>query len=92
MTQTEFENSREFKAAMALEDALNSTLWNPETFAKATRRFHRTLQQSLFRTMATTIRTMASDDYGFDLRNEAAHNTSKKIVESGLLDNYIPFI
>lgn len=93
MTQTEFENSREYKAAKQLEDALNSFSWNPETFALATRCFHRTLSQELFRTMVATIRSMAADDYGFDLRNEAAHTISQSIVDTGVLDNVcIPFI
>ena len=93
MTQYELEDSREYKAAMALEDALNSYSWNPETFALATRCFHRTLSQELFRTMVATIKSMAADDYGYDLRNEAAHTISQSIVNTGVLnDAYIPFI
>ena len=44
------ENSKEFKAAKELEHALNDYGWNPKQFALATQTFHRTLQQSLFRT------------------------------------------
>ena len=45
------ENSKEFKAAKELENALNDYGWNPKRFALATTTFHRTLQQSLFRTI-----------------------------------------
>lgn len=93
MTETELRQTREFQAARALEDALNTMTWNPEVFAKSIRFYHRTLQQELFRTIVAVVREMAADNYGTDTRNQASHDTAKAIVESGILDEtYIPFI
>ena len=93
MTEKELQLTREYQAARALEDALNSMSWNPEVFAKSVRTFHRTLQQELFRTIVAVIKEMAKDDYGVDLRNQASHDTAKAIVETGVLDEaYLPFI
>jgi len=83
MERHELENSREFKAAKELEHALNDYGWNEKRFAIAVTTFHRTLQQTLFR----------SEGYGYDLRNKASHEICKKIVESGVLeDDTISFI
>ncbi len=93
MTEQELQQSREFLAAKALEDALNSMSWKPEVFAKSVRTFHRTLQQELFRTIVAVIKEMAAPDYGVDPRNQASHDTAKAIVETGVLDEaYLPFI
>ena len=87
------QDSREYQAAKQLEDVLNSYSWNPQRFAESVRFMHRTTQQTLFRTIVTTIELMASDSYGYDIRNQATHEIAKKIVESGILDEaYIPFI
>ena len=89
----ELKESREYKAADALTDALNTFSWDEEKFAAAIGMQHRTLQQSVMRTMIAVIRFMASDDYRYDGRNEASHNTAKKIVESGAIgEGYIPCI
>lgn len=86
-------NTREYKAAMALEDALNSMSWDEKKFAQSVRFMHRTLQQNLFRTVIAVIREMGSDDFLTDDRNQAAHDTAKKILESGVLDViYLPHI
>ena len=93
MTEQELKQSREFQAAKALEDALNTMSWNPEVFAKSVRTFHRTLQQELFRTIVAVIKEMAADNYGVDLRNQASHETAKAIVGTGILNEaYLPFI
>ena len=93
MTEQELQQSREFQAAKALEDALNTMSWKPEVFAKSIRFYHRTLQQELFRTIVAVIKEMAADNYGVDLRNQASHDTAKAIVETGILDEtYLPFI
>lgn len=85
--------SREYKAAEALTDAINSMSWNPKKFGLAVSMQHRTLQQSLMKSFVATIRVIASDDYGYDDRNRGAHEAAKKIVESGVLDEiYLPFI
>lgn len=89
----DIQNTREYKAAQDLERALNDYSWNPERFAESTRFFHRTLQQNLVRTVVAIIRMVGSENYGTDLRNRAAHELCKRIVESGLLDDaHLPFI
>ncbi|MDM8257662.1 hypothetical protein [Phocaeicola barnesiae] len=89
----DIQNTREYKAAKDLERALNDYSWNPERFAESTRFFHRTLQQNLVRTVVAIIRMVGSENYGTGLRNRAAHELCKRIVESGLLDDaHLPFI
>ena len=88
MERHELENSREFKAAKELEHALNDYGWNGKRFASAVTTFHRTLQQTLFRSMVEVIKTMGSEGYGYGINTEC-----KKIVESGVLEeDTIPFI
>ena len=60
MERHELENSREFKAAKELEHALNDYGWNEKRFASAVTTFHRTLQQTLFRSMVEVIKIMGS--------------------------------
>lgn len=87
------ENSREFKAAKELEHALSDYGWDEKKFALSVATFHRTLQQTLFRSMVEVLRIMGSEDYRYDLRNKASHEICKKIVASGVLDETaIPFI
>lgn len=93
MERYELENSREFKVAKELEHALNDYGWNEKKLALAVTTFHRTLQQTLFRSMVEVIRIMGSKDYRHDLRNKASHEICKKIVDSGVLEEEaIPFI
>lgn len=93
MERYELENSREFKAAKELEHALNDYGWDEKKFALSVAIFHRTLQQTLFRSVVEVIRIMGSESYGYDLRNKALHEICKKIVDSGVLeDETIPFI
>ena len=89
----QLKESREYKAAEALTDALNTMGWSPKKFAMSVALQHRTLQQEFARTMVATIRVMGSDDYGYDDRNRGSHEAAKKMVESGILDDiYLPFI
>lgn len=93
MERYELKNSREFKAAKELEHALNDCGWNEKRFASACMTFHRTLQQTLFRSMVEVIKIMGNEDYRYDLRNKASHEICKKIIESDVLeDETIPFI
>ena len=85
--------SREYKAAEALADAVNSMGWDPKKFANGLAIQHRTLQQEVMRTFVAMIHIMASDSYGYDDRNRGSHEAAKKMVESGILDEiYLPFI
>ena len=89
----DIQNTREYKAAKDLERALNDYGWNPALFAESTRYFHRTLQQTLIKTVVAIIRMVGSENYGTDLRNSASHELCKRLVESGLLDDaHLPFI
>lgn len=93
MTPYELQETREYQALKQLEDSLNSTLWDPNLFAQSIPMMHRTLQQTLFRTIVASIQYMAKEDYGTDLRNQAAHDIAKKIIDSGVLkDCCLPFI
>ena len=83
--------SREYKAAKALEDSINDMSWNPIEFAEATLTFHRTLQQTLFRTLVAVLREYADPNRSVDPRNEASKDGSRKLLE--VIDTlYIPFI
>ena len=85
------ENSKEFKAAKELENALNDYGWNPKQFALATMTFHRTLQQSLFRTIVEILKVYASPERRTDLRNEASKISAQKLMEV-LVEMHVPFI
>lgn len=85
------ENSKEFKAAKELENALNDYEWNPKQFALATHTFHRTLQQSLFRTIVEILKVYASPERKTDLRNEASKIGAQKLMEV-LVEMHVPFI
>ena len=89
----ELKQSREYKAAENMESALNLMGWKPKKFAESFTTWHRTLQQAFFRTIVAIIKIAASEEYGFDQRNQGTHEAAKRIVESGVLDEiYLPFI
>lgn len=79
-------NTREYKAAKELGKALNDYSWSPQKFADCIGTFHRTLQQTLMRTIVAVIKDMGSDNYSVDSRNKASHELCRKIVNSGILD------
>lgn len=85
MTMIEIENlkkTREYKAAMDLEDALNNTCFNYENFAQSVQFMHPTLQQSLFRLIRAVIKEQAREDRYFDGRNQASHEMAKKLFNT----------
>lgn len=83
--------TREYKAAMALEDAINDMGWDERKFAQACTTMHRTLQQTLFRTIVAVLRQYADPERCTDPRNEASKEGSRKLME--VIDSlYIPFI
>ncbi len=79
-------NTREYMAAQVLEDALNDYSWSPQKFAESIGYFHKTLQQTLMRTIVAVIKNMGADNYSVDTRNKASHELCRKIVNSGILD------
>lgn len=87
----QLEQSREYKAAMALESAVNSFSFTPRRFAEALPYMHRTNQQSIFRLVMAIIAFMADDNYRTDRRNQASHDISKRLAEAVGAD-HIPFI
>ena len=91
MERFELENSREFKAAQELERALNDYGWNEKRFALATTTFHRTLQQTLFRTIVEILKMYADPQRRTDLRNKASIEGAKKLMEV-LEELHIPLI
>ena len=76
MERFELENSREFKAAMELENALNDMC-----FAESFKFYHPTLQQSLFRLIREIIYVQADNERRYDARNIASHEIAKKLVK-----------
>lgn len=82
---------KEYKAAMALEDAINDFGWNPKKFAQACTTMHRTLQQTLFRTIVEVLICFADENRGTDPRNQASKEGSQQILKV-LKEIHAPFI
>ena len=84
--------SREYKAAMELERALNNFSFDPERFAQSVFYMHRTLQQNFFRTVKASILAMAEKESNcIDDRNEASHEMCRMLAP--MLENTaLPFI
>lgn len=75
----ELEGSREYKAAMALEDALNNTCFDYKMFAQSVKLYHPTLQQNLFRLIREIINVQADENRYYDARNRVSHEMAKKL-------------
>ena len=91
MERFELENSNESKAVQELARALNNYGWNEKRFALATTTFHRTLQQTLFRTIVEILKMYADPQRRTDLRNKASIEGAKKLMEV-LEELHVPFI
>ena len=86
------QESREYKAAMALENAINSFSFNPDRFAEAIPYMHRTLQQNFFRLVRSCVCKMANaESWRIDPRNEASHKMCKAIAEP-MSEYSLPYI
>ena len=86
------EQSREYKAAKALEQALNDTGFSPERFAKTLPFFHKTLEQTFFRTIKACIIAMAKrESCRIDSRNQASYEMCRMLAPM-LEDTDLPFI
>lgn len=91
MERFELENSREFKAAMELENALNDMCFDYKKFAESIKYFHPTLQQSLFRLIRQIINVQADESRYYDDRNRASHEVAKLLKE--IIENQcLPYI
>jgi len=68
--------------ANAFSDFVNgSNSHEHDEFVRAFSRQHRTLQQSMMRTMMAVVENCASPDYGRDGRNQGTHDLCKGIVK-----------
>lgn len=86
------EQSREYKAAKALEQALNDMGFSPERFAEALPFFHKTLEQIFFRTIKACIIAMAKrEPCRIDNRNKASYEMCRMLAPM-LEDISLPFI
>ena len=86
------EDSREFKAARALEDAINSFSFKPDRFAEAIPYMHRTLQQNFFRLVRSCVCKMANaESWRIDDRNRASYEMCKAIAEP-MSEYSLPYI
>lgn len=87
------QTSKEYSIAMLLEQSLNDYSWSPTKFAESIGYIHKTLQQTLVRTIVAVIKEIGSEHHSVDARNKASHELCKEIVNSGLFDNYsLPMI
>lgn len=88
----QLENSREYKAAKQLEYAMNDFGFKPERFAQALPFFHKTLEQTFFRTVKACILAMAErDPRRIDDRNRASYEMCRMLAPM-LGDTRLPFI
>lgn len=86
------ENSCEYKAAKQLEYAMNDFGFKPERFAEALPFFHKTLEQTFFRTVKACILAMAErDSRHIDDRNRASYEMCRMLAPM-LEDTRLPFI
>ncbi len=84
------ENSREYKAAKQLEYAMNDLGFKSERFAQALPYFHKTLEQTFFRTVKASITAMAGrDSRCIDDRNRASYEMCQMLA-SMLEDTRLP--
>jgi|GEM_PF-1566826 hypothetical protein len=62
-------------------NTVNNFSFDRTAFADAFKKEHRTLQQSMMRAMIECISVAASDDYSYDDRNKASHETCKLMIK-----------
>lgn len=79
-------NEIEKIALEALQSAINNTGFVPCRFVEETCKWHRYLQNELFKLAIWIIKVYGSNEYDFDPRNQYAHETAKNILESGAID------
>ena len=67
--------------AEAFGDSVNNFNFDKEAFVKGFAKQHRTLQQSMLKAMLACVEKASEPDYGRDGRNEASHQTCKKLIK-----------
>ena len=85
-------DSREWKAAKQLEEALNDYSFDYKKFTEAIPHMHPTLQQNLYRLIRECILFMADESKRhIDLRNRASLEGAKEIADI-MRQQSIPFV
>ena len=80
------------ECARKIGDMLNSFSFNcKEVAEQIARTEHRTIQQSITRFCIEWLKVCASDDYGYDGRNEASHKVAKELLDGKDIRG-LPFI
>ena len=74
-------NERDVKIVREVADYVNKLSWSAEGFCECMAKEHRYLQNEFTLLCLEWLRTCASEDYGYDGRNEQSHNVGKLIVE-----------
>ena len=85
--------SKEYQLAKQMEDVANNLSFDPRKVAEVIPYMHRTLQQSIWRMLRAMIEVYGSEDFRYDLRNQASHEEAKAMLDY-LKENgrYIPMI
>lgn len=79
------------KNAETIGNMANSFSFNVSEICKYIAMYeHRTIQQTITRFCIEWLRTCASEDYGYDLRNEQSHKVAKELLDGH--DIYLPMI
>lgn len=79
-------------SARKLGEMANSFSFSPKAVAEQIARTeHRTIQQSITRFCIEWLKVCASDDYGYDGRNEASHEVAKELLDGKDIGG-LPFI
>lgn len=71
----------EKKAVNNITNAINIMTFNKKKFCQLMSHEHRYLQEEFTLLCLDWLRTCASDDYGFDGRNEYSHVIAKELVK-----------
>lgn len=89
MEYSEYKQKMQEKSESLIRDfsnLVNNFSFDTEFFIESFSREHRTLQQSMFRTIVELICFMASDEYHTDGRNESSKEMAKNFI-SGYAEN-----
>lgn len=73
-------NTIEKNIANALTNAINIIGFSPEKVAEELKHQHRALQEDFTRVCIEWLKTVASPDYSYDVRNELAHISAQELL------------
>lgn len=88
---SELEKTPEHALAMAIENAVNKSGFDPKQFAECIKFMHPTLQQSFFRLIRESIIVMADTNRRVDDRNRASWEICREIMDVAATRG-VPFI